>query len=186
MDPLSAGTAGAGQIEAFHGDVVTVTSNDKTARLTVDGNGPVFSDITPEHETLQTFSTAIVGFTVTDTDSGLRTDREAGTDLDGDDRLDEPLSQDNLGGSADVDVSWLARFGDAREIDGLERRGDRNWVELERDHSYSVSFIQRRPYVRDVRVAHPGVRQGRQQDLERLRRRARHAETHAHGRRSQP
>ena len=139
--PLSAGTAGAGQIEAFHGDVVTVTSNDKTARLTVDGKGPVYSDITPEHETLQTFSTAIIGFTVTDADSGLRTDREAGTDLDGDDRLDEPLSQDNLGGSADVDVSWLARFGDAKEIDGLERRGDRNWVELERDHSYSVSFI---------------------------------------------
>ena len=141
IGPLSGGTAGADQIEAFHGDVVTVTSDDNTARLTVDGNGPVFSDITPEHETLQTFSTAIIGFTVTDTDSGLRTDREAGTDLDGDDRLDEPLSKDNLGDSADVDVSWLARFGDAREIDGLERRGDRNWVELERDHSYSVSFI---------------------------------------------
>ena len=139
--PLRGGTTGAGQIEAFHGDVVTVTSDDNTASLTVDGKGPVYSDITPEHETLQTFSTAIIGFTVTDTDSGLRTDREAGTDLDGDDRLDEPLSKDNLGDSADVDVSWLARFGDAREIDGLERRGDRNWVELERDHSYSVSFI---------------------------------------------
>ena len=141
VEPLSSGTAGAGQIEAFDGDVVTVTSGDNTARLTVDGKGPVYSDITPEHETLQTFSTSIIGFTVTDTDSGLRTDREAGTDLDGDDRLDEPLSKDNLGDSADIDVSWLARFGDAREIDSLDKRGDRNWVELERDHSYSVSFI---------------------------------------------
>ena len=141
VEPLSSGTAGAGQIEAFHDDVVTVTSGDNTARLAVDGMGPVYSDITPEHETLQTFSTSIIGFTVTDTDSGLRTDREAGTDLDGDDRLDEPLSKDNLGDSADIDVSWLARFGDAREIDSLDKRGDRNWVELERDHSYSVSFI---------------------------------------------
>ena len=141
VEPLSDGTAGAGQIEAFDGDVVTVTSGDNTARLAVDGMGPVYSDITPEHETLQTFSTSIIGFTVTDTDSGLRTDREAGTDLDGDDRLDEPLSKDNLGNSADIDVSWLARLGDAREVDGLERRGDRNWVELEQDHSYSVSFI---------------------------------------------
>ena len=141
VEPLSSGTAGAGQIEAFDGDVVTVTSGDNTARLTVDGKGPVYSDITPEHETLQTFSTSIIGFTVTDTDSGLRTDREAGTDLDGDDRLDEPLSKDNLGDSADIDVSWLARFGDARKIDSLDKRGDRNWVELERDHSYSVSFI---------------------------------------------
>ena len=141
VEPLSTGTAGAGEIEAFHDDVVTVTSGDNTARLTVDGMGPVYSDITPEHETLQTFSTSIIGFTVTDTDSGLHTDREAGTDLDGDDRLDEPLSKDNLGDSADIDVSWLARFGDAREIDSLDKRGDRNWVELERDHSYSVSFI---------------------------------------------
>ena len=141
VEPLSSGTAGAGQIEAFDGDVVTVTSGDNTAKLAVDGMGPVYSDITPEHETLQTFSTSIIGFTVTDTDSGLRTDREAGTDLDGDDWLDEPLSKDNLGNSADIDVSWLARLGDAREVDGLERRGDRNWVELEQDHSYSVSFI---------------------------------------------
>ena len=154
IPPVSSGTAPNGEdvavvdgsnvseastIEASDEDTITVTAIGNTIRLTVDGEGPAITDITPRDGTLQSSSNVNVGFTVTDSGSGLRTDREDpsedistdGPDMDG--VLGEPLSDGILGASADIHMSWNASTNE-------ERRGDRSWIEVERDHSYSTTF----------------------------------------------
>ena len=137
IEPVSSGDAPTGQIEALHGDSITITALDLRSRLTVDGEPPTFSSVAPRSGTLQSSSSINIEFTVTDDDSGLRTDAEDAATF-GDDGLDddgqraEPLAE-SLGGAADIDVNW-----DGEDSD--ERRGDRNWIEEERNRSYSLSY----------------------------------------------
>ena len=90
----------------------------------VDGEGPVVSDTTPRSGALQSSASVNIGFTVTDSGSGLRTDAEdpttnyltgealpigdgqpAGDGEDADGILNEPLSLNNVGASADIHMS---------------------------------------------------------------------------------
>ena len=66
----------AATIEAQDGDTITITALGNTLQLVVDGEGPVVSDVTPRSGTLQSSSSVNIGFTVTDSGSGLRTDAE--------------------------------------------------------------------------------------------------------------
>ena len=63
-------------IEAQDEDTIIVTAEGNTLRLVVDGEGPVVSDTTPRNGTLQSSASVNIGFTVTDSGSGLRTDAE--------------------------------------------------------------------------------------------------------------
>ena len=115
-----------GTIFARHGDRLTVTvSGDSGAiEIEVDGEGPDFTAITPEDNTVTRPNRLNFGFEVRDDDSGLRHDGEAvitpDGDLkevnpDGDQHLQEPLSIDpnssigNANGdAADIDVDVVA------------------------------------------------------------------------------
>ena len=139
IEPVSSGDAPAGQIEALHGDTVTITVLDLRSRLTVDGEAPTISSVTPRSGMLQASASTTVGFIVTDDDSGLHTDREDGESnvrdaggADGDGQLAEPLS-DSLGRAVYISVVWDGGMDD-------ERRGDRNWIEEDADRSYSLSY----------------------------------------------
>jgi hypothetical protein len=130
----------AGTIEALDGDTITVRAGSVQIKLVVDGVGPSFSSISPDDGTLQDSSSTTVGFIVADNGSGLRTDREDGADgdADGDGQPAEPLSygasgDQSQGASVDIDLVWDGTAGQ-------ERRGDRNWVEVTKDKSYSVSY----------------------------------------------
>ena len=146
--PTSAGSVGDDDIEALDGDTITVTSSrGGVVRLTVDGAGPTFSNVSPASGTLQSQDSVTVSFTVTDSGSGLRTDREDATAAgaapqDNDGILKEPLSSDGSpanelpGGALDIDVTW--KGPDAAEDE--ESRGSRSWVEDDPDHSYSLTY----------------------------------------------
>ncbi len=133
------------EIEALHGDTITIRAGGKTLRLTVDADKPVISSVSPANRTLQSSDSVNIGFVVTDDDSGLRRDNESGGDgsRDNDGQDAEPLSDGTIGASADINVIWQDDGDDtnnASNVDGedhnLESRGDRAWTELERDHSY--------------------------------------------------
>ena len=121
----SAGTYPVAQeiatIFANHGDRLTVTIGAHSTDLLVDGEGPDFSSITPEDNTVTRSSRLTFSFEVRDEDSGLRHDGEAVitpdgdyTEInpDGDPVLDgEPLSVDarssvpTNGAAADINVN---------------------------------------------------------------------------------
>ena len=110
------------QIPARHGDRITITipGQSGSVGLTVDGDGPDFSAITPEDNDVTRSSRLSYGFEVRDDDSGLRHDGEAQltedddyeeVNPDGDQHLEsEPLSEDPgaavraNGPAADIDV----------------------------------------------------------------------------------
>ena len=107
-------------IFAGHGDTITVEVGSSSIELTVDGEGPEFSAVTPEDNAVTRESKLILGFEVRDEDSGLRHDGEAVMSPDGDYRLvnadkdhddfDEPLSTKvtrGNGKSRDIDVNVL-------------------------------------------------------------------------------
>jgi hypothetical protein len=136
------------EIEALDGDIITITAGSSVIRLTVDGQGPTFSDLAPRNRTRQDTDSSTVSFTVTDEGSGLRSDREDGPDSSADDDGEsaEPLSYAEAatqprGAAVDIDLAWRVggRGSSGHDLDE-ERRGDRSWVEEERDHSYSLSF----------------------------------------------
>ena len=132
IEPASAGSVGVAEIEALHGDIITVTAIGVRTRLTVDGEGPTFSDVSPRRGTLQSSSSATLEFTVTDADSGLRTDLEEGTDLDVDNQPNEPLTKDTTGAAEDVSVVWQGVGDD--ESSGTD------WDELDAGRSYSLEY----------------------------------------------
>ena len=129
-----------GELATLDGDTITLTIGTVEARLVVDGARPTITNIMPASGKLQGGSSVTIGFTVTDTGSGLRTDREDGTgagdtaDLnDNDGNSAEPYSTGN-GGAVDIDVEWDGAMNH-------ERRGGLNWEEETRDKSYSTSYI---------------------------------------------
>ena len=75
----SATDADIAQIPARHGDRITITvpGQSGTVELTVDGNGPDFTAITPEDNDVTRSSRLTYSFEVRDDDSGLRHDGEA-------------------------------------------------------------------------------------------------------------
>ncbi len=139
-------------IEARDGDTITITADGNTLRLVVDGEAPVISDVAPRSGALQSSSNVGIGFTVTDNVSGLRTDLEdpsgamsADDGVDADGVLNEPLSilenPDLIGSTEDINMEWRVKQTPALGYDQhVERRGDRNWIEEEKDYSYSTSF----------------------------------------------
>ncbi len=127
IEPVSAGFAGGGEIEALHGDTVRVAMLGLTIRLTVDGEPPTFSDVSPRSGTLQSSNSTTVEFTVTDLDSGLRTDSEDSASADAPEGADgsnpnEPLSDGN-GGAQDIDVVWDSTTND-------DQLGNNNWTQV--------------------------------------------------------
>ena len=122
-----------GQIPASHGDTLTITVKglDGRVTLTVDGKGPEFSDVSPEHNTYSSSQTVKIRFVVTDSDSGLAHDGELVSSGDGDPKLAnkdadnavaEPLSKVG-GASRDIDVMFGT--GDMSELgsSGWQQRG---------------------------------------------------------------
>ena len=106
-----------GTIFARHGDrlTVTVSGTSGSVDLTVDGEGPEFSAVTPEDNAVTRPNRLTFSFEVRDDDSGLRHDGEAVITADGDykevnadddhQRGDEPLSVDP---GASVDANGRA------------------------------------------------------------------------------
>lgn len=125
--PLAAAAPSADQeiatIFARHGDRLTITvpGQSGSVELTVDGDGPDFTAITPEDNDVVRSSRLSYGFEVRDDDSGLRHDGESQLtedddyeeiNPDGDQHLEtEPLSEDPNaqvpanGKAADIDVN---------------------------------------------------------------------------------
>ena len=107
------------------------------------GKGPDITNVTPRHGTLQSGNRINIGFTVSDSGSGLRTDSEDGVAANGgadsDGNSDEPLSSGVTGASTDIHMTW-GEADDMTPSETEERRGDRNWVEEEKNQSYSTSF----------------------------------------------
>ena len=142
-DDGNADTDGAVQVlEALDGDTITITAGQNVLKLTVDGAGPVITDTSPAHGRLQDSSSTTIGFIVTDSGSGLRTEAEdAGdtdNDRDGDGSSAEPLTDgtapsSSTGAAVDIDVNWA-------DTANHEARGSRNWEEVEKDKSYSLSY----------------------------------------------
>ena len=126
------------EIEAIHDDTIRITAGLDVLNLRVDAEGPEFSNITPEHRDLQSGRTISFDFTVTDNTSGLRTDADAGTNLDGDGRTAEPLTL-AYGFAEDINVNWDTG-NDATPAITIENRGSQNWTEVMKDKSYSVDF----------------------------------------------
>ena len=107
---IQGATTGGTVIAADHGDTIQVTSPNSTViNLTVDGNGPAFSSISPADGANQTSSTVTYGGTITDADSGLRDDDEGAdenTSNDGDSdgiTTNEPIAKAG-GASIDIDI----------------------------------------------------------------------------------
>ncbi len=110
-------------IFAEHGDRLTITTTGGSGviELTVDGDGPEFTAVTPEDNTVTRASRLNFGFEVRDDDSGLRHDGESVTSNDGDLAEINPDGDHNLhneplsvnpgtavsanGSSADIDVN---------------------------------------------------------------------------------
>ena len=119
-----------GTIFARHGDrlTVTVSGTSGSVDLTVDGEGPEFSAVTPEDNAVTRPNRLTFSFEVRDDDSGLRHDGEGIITTDGDykevnadddhQRGDEPLSVDP---GASVDAN-----GRAADIEVLVMGNDNN------------------------------------------------------------
>ena len=86
-------------IFARHGDRLTVTTSGSSGQveLTVDGDGPDFSSITPDDNTVSRPSRLTFSFEVRDDDSGLRHDAEPITSRDGDPEEINPDGDQHLG-----------------------------------------------------------------------------------------
>jgi hypothetical protein len=137
----------AREIEAVHGDTITI---DGDVEIVVDARAPAFEDVSPGNKHLQDDDNVDFAFTLTDNNSGLRSDREA-DNLDRDSVGREPLAQ-AFGYGEDIGVFLTVSnpgFGDAppglgTEIDAnttrVDNRGNDDWDEEARDHSYSVDF----------------------------------------------
>ena len=122
-------------IFARHGDRLTVTTSagSGSAELTVDGDGPEFTAITPEDNDVMRPSRLAYSFEVRDDDSGLRHDGEAQLtedddyeeiNPDDDQHLEsEPLSEDPAaavpanGPAADIDVNIATNTRNGTTLD---------------------------------------------------------------------
>lgn len=138
------------QITARDGDVLRVTATGAigSADLTVDGEGPVFSEISPAHKSYSSSTSSRFQFTVTDSGSGLRHDGEftyGEGDLDPENedkdrdgiRGNEPLSRDRDSGSLGeaADIALELPVGDANNQLNL---GTNRWRRIEVGRSYSM------------------------------------------------
>ena len=147
-----AGTAdkAVAQITARDGDVLRVTATGAigSADLTVDGEGPVFSEVSPAHKSYSSSTSSRFQFTVTDSGSGLRHDGEftyGEGDLDPENedkdrdgiRGNEPLSRDRDSGSLGeaADIALELPVGDANNQLNL---GTNRWRRIEVGRSYSM------------------------------------------------
>lgn len=138
------------QITARDGDVLRVAARGAigSAELTVDGEGPVFSEISPAHKSYSSSTSSRFQFTVTDSGSGLRHDGEftyAAGDRDPENedkdrdgiRGNEPLSRDRASGSLGeaADIALELPVGDANNQLNL---GTNRWRRIEVGRSYSM------------------------------------------------
>ncbi len=136
IKPVDTGSVPPGAIEAEDGDVVSVSAGTIDVDVIVDGEGPTFSNVRPDDGDLTSKSSVTVAFTVTDEGSGLRTDRSDDGE-DGDGVSAEPLSAED-GSAVDIVLNWPRS-----DSDNDTKRGDNDWVEEDRDNSYSVSYSRR-------------------------------------------
>lgn len=138
------------RITARDGDVLRVTATGAigSADLTVDGEGPVFTEISPAHKSYSSSTSSRFQFTVTDSGSGLRHDGEftyGEGDLDPENedkdrdgiRGNEPLSRDRDSGSLGeaADIALELPVGDANNQLNL---GTNRWRRIEVGRSYSM------------------------------------------------
>ena len=138
------------QITARDGDVLRVTATGAigSADLTVDGEGPVFTEISPAHKSYSSSTSSRFQFTVTDSGSGLRHDGEftyGEGDLDPENedkdrdgiRGNEPLSRDRDSGSLGeaADIALELPVGEANNQLNL---GTNRWRRIEVGRSYSM------------------------------------------------
>ena len=138
------------RITARDGDVLRVTATGAigSADLTVDGEGPVFTEISPAHKSYSSSTSSRFQFTVTDSGSGLRHDGEftyGEGDLDPENedkdrdgiRGNEPLSRDRDSGSLGEaqDIALELPVGDANNQLNL---GTNRWRRIEVGRSYSM------------------------------------------------
>ncbi len=84
-------------IFARHGDRLTITAGGAQLELTVDGDGPTFSAVTPEDDAVTRKSRLTYSFEVRDDDSGLRHDGESIVSPDGDREEINPDGDQHLG-----------------------------------------------------------------------------------------
>ena len=148
-DTLAAPNKAVARITARDGDVLRVTADGAigSAELTVDGEGPVFSDVSPAHKSYSSSTSARFQFTVTDSGSGLRHDGEftyeqgdhdpENVDRDRDGiRGNEPLSEAAGAGTtlgAAADIALELPIGDDQINLGTNR-----WRRIEVGRSYAM------------------------------------------------
>lgn len=144
------------EVEAGHGDTITISSGSYPVTLVVDGRAPEIDSISPANNALQSSGNVTIGFTVTDNDSGLRSDREAVADTDGavtggdgdgdlDNASNEPLSR-QYGYTQDIALYFTEGeltvtspdFTATATSERLDSLGSQNWFELVQDRSYQV------------------------------------------------
>ena len=123
-----------GRVPARHGDTLTITVAGVrgSVTLTVDGEGPEFSEISPEHNRNVNNQGVKVRFAVTDGDSGLAHDGELvdsqDTDpsaVNGDDdnfTTNEPLA-DSDGSSRDIQVEFNGSDKSSEGTNDWRQRG---------------------------------------------------------------
>lgn len=142
-------TPSTGEIQANDGDTIQVTHGDRVVELTVDGEGPTFSNITPDHGTIVDNPRRIdITFIVTDEGSGLRedsedfdqTDAEEESDID-DDGDREPLASTDYGSSADIALFWASGADTSftaanNDDDARDRDSDIDWNEIDAGVEY--------------------------------------------------
>ena len=150
----------AGQIQANDGDEIQISHESRVVTLIVDGEGPIFTDLAPDHGTIQRRTRVDLAFTVTDVGSGLREDSERdddadpdATDPDADDDTDEePIVSKDYGASADIALFWHSdadrNFRDADNDNvSIDKDEDIEWTEIDGGVSYQA----------DARIVESGV-----------------------------
>ena len=129
-----------GKIPARHGDTLTITVAGVfgSVTLTVDAEGPDFSEIFPENNAYISSNTVKIRFLVTDSDSGLAhdgeldysrgdTDPRAYNTDDDNNTTSEPRSEDN-GQARDIDVELDGGDKSGQGSNGWRQRGARAGV----------------------------------------------------------
>ena len=137
------GVAGTtGKVAARHGDTLTITVKGVSGsiEITVDADGPEFSEISPEHKTYLGSRTVKFRFVATDGDSGLAHDGELDYSrgdadaraINGDDdnfTSGEPRTAlDSVGEARDIDVMFSGIDQSAMGTSGWRQRGGRPGV----------------------------------------------------------
>ncbi len=148
-DATRAPKKAAAQISARDGDTLRLTAKGAffSHELTVDGEGPEFSNVAPAHKSYSSSTSARFQFTVTDEGAGLRHDGEFTFDLGDEDAENVDKDNDGIRGGeplsvADADAG--EKIGDSADIsltlnaDDQIYLGTNRWRAIAVGRSYSM------------------------------------------------